>query len=570
MQIRLKETGEKKPRDALVDRAVPVAVRIRTRLVSLLVLITLQCWGCLQARAQTTAQDFSYHVVDRERTPGQVVAVLKPFATSWRGQVADRKNINAWSDTLTQALHAAGYPIGQVLVRAEDMKQAEQTHVLQFTVYLGAIGRLDVQNTSRVKEARLRRTLEHALCDAGKPIGQGCVLESARLERATQLVQDIPGVTLGGAPALDSQGVGTGQTHMTVETVPVGQAVSYDAIADNQGTDATGVLRLGATVSASNILGEGDAYSASLYTTNKHMWSGTLGASGPLGYDGLRWSLAAGRSLYSINNDVQVKAVADTVSAGVVYPFVRGLDANVYGAFDVLDTHTNTRYFGFNVQTHLYAGRFTLSGNNGDRAQQLGLSQWQGSVALTMGDQSNDDAEDVGPQRAGHYTKLAASVVRRQNLTSSGDFFAVANIRGQLASKNLDYSEMLSLGGLNGVRAYRADEGSVNQGVIASLDFRWRWVLPKSGQILPGVFVDVADGQLNRDPWLGWQAGYPTVPDVSNRRFLADYGVALDWVSTSGFTTSLAWARRFAFAQDSWIEPGSAGSRFWLSFTWKH
>ncbi|WP_345817775.1 ShlB/FhaC/HecB family hemolysin secretion/activation protein (plasmid) [Paraburkholderia sp. PREW-6R] len=542
------------------------------RIAAVLVALAIPCWPAGAAYAQTTAEGFTYHVVDHERTPGQITAMLQPFVDAWKGETADGSHIQAWSTRLTEVLHAGGYPIGQVLVTAEDARRAEQSHVLQFTVYLGQIGRLDVDNSSRVKEARLKRTLEHALCDKGRGIGEGCVLESSRLERATQLVQDIPGVTLGGAPALDSQGVGTGQTHMTVQTVPVGQAVSYDAIADNQGTDATGLLRLGATVSANNILGEGDSYSAALYTTNKHMWSGTLGASGPIGYSGLRWSLAAGRALYSINSDVQVKAVADTVSTGLVYPFVRGLDANVYGAFDLLDTHTKTSYpdFGFDVQTHLYASRLTFSGNNGDRAQQLGLSQWQGSVALTVGDQSNDDAQDVGPQRAGRYAKLSADLMRRQNLTSSTNLFAVANVRGQLASKNLDYSEMLSLGGLNGVRAYRADEGSVDQGVIASLDLRWRWVLPKGGQILPGPFVDFALGQLNRDPWPGWQAGYPTVSNVTNRRVLAGYGLAIDWVSTNGFTTSVAWARRFPFAQDSWVAPGSARSRFWLSFTWKH
>jgi len=515
---------------------------------------------------------FSYNILDAENQPGKVLAALQQLSDTWVAQPADAEHITTWSRGLSDVLRSVGYPIGQVIVMQADAEQAERSQNLRFSVYLGAIGRLDLHNTSRVNDERLLSTVRNALCDAARPVEQGCVLESSRLERATQLVQDIPGVTLAGAPALDAANVGTGQTHLTMETIATAKPWTAGLTSDNQGSQVTGLLRLGANASGNNLFGAGDAYNASLYTSNKHMWSGTAGASAPLGYNGLRWSVAAARSLYTIDQGVLLDSVGNTLSAGLTYPFIRGLDMNLNGALDVVDTSTSTTYpdFGLNVSTKLHSLRATLSGNNGDRAQQLGLSQWQASAAVTLGDQANNDAQDIGPQRAGHYAKLAASVVRRQNVTDSGALFALLNVRGQLANKNLDYSEMLSLGGLAGVRAYRSDEGSVNQGVLGSLDLKWRLPAPDGGQILPGLLLDAATGQLNRNPWTGWQAGYPTVRNVSNHRFLADYGVTLDWVTPSGFTISVVWARRFPFSGESWVAPGSANSRIWLTLAWQH
>ncbi|WP_133295793.1 ShlB/FhaC/HecB family hemolysin secretion/activation protein [Burkholderia reimsis] len=516
-----------------------------------------------------SVQRFSYSFNDQEAGLGKVSAQLAKQSAMWVGEVVDEVHMREWRGKLTAVLRQSGYPIGLIVLTKSAQADAQRTGVVQFRVFLGAIGRLDLKNTSRVSDERLLRTIRQAMCEEPQDVGHGCVLEASRLERATQLLQDIPGVSLASAPQLDSSGVATGETHMVMQTEPRGKPWTADLTLDNGGTHSTGSLRLGVVASGNNLFGAGDQYQASLFTTNKHMWSGSAGMSAPLGYDGLRWSTSVGRSLYSINEGVLVKAVADAVSVGVVYPFVRGLDLNVNGVLEAMETRTRVTYpdYGFAVHSRLHAIRGTLSGNDGDRSQQLGLSQWQGSVALTVGDQQNDDSQDVAPKRAGHYAKLFAAISRRQNVTDSGNIYAVANVRGQLSNKNLDYSEMLSLGGPSGVRAYRSDEGAVDQGVIASLDVKWRFAAPWGGQILPGVFADYAVGQVNRKPWLGWETGYPGVAHISNRRRLAGYGVSLDWVSQSGLTASLAWAKRFPFSDDSWISPGSANSRIWITLS---
>ncbi|WP_143188587.1 hypothetical protein [Burkholderia ubonensis] len=120
-----------------------------------------------------------------------------------------------------------------------------------------------------------------------------------------------------------------------------------------------------------------------------------MGVGAPLGYGGLRWAASLGCPRYTIDQGIVINSVADTASLGVVHPCVRGLDLNLNGALDLLQTRTRIRIrcpdFGFSVHSRLSYVRATLLGNNGERAQQLGLSQWQGQLALTARDQSNDD-----------------------------------------------------------------------------------------------------------------------------------------------------------------------------------
>src|SRR5205085_11147630 len=62
-------------------------------------------------------------------------------------------------------------------------------------------------------------------------------------------------------------------------------------------------------------------------------------------------------------------------------------------------------------------------------------------------------AADAATARTnGHFDKLTYSAMRLQRL--GGPFSLYGAVNGQLASKNLDVSEKMELGGMNAVRAY--------------------------------------------------------------------------------------------------------------------
>ena len=78
-------------------------------------------------------------------------------------------------------------------------------------------------------------------------------------------------------------------------------------------------------------------------------------------------------------------------------------------------------------------------------------------------------------------------------------------ISGQLASGNLDASEKMVLGGMDGVRAYPQGEGFGDEGLLATVEARR--MMPGLSDRVPGqvhllAFVDGGRISIDKDPWL--------------------------------------------------------------------
>jgi hemolysin activation/secretion protein len=481
--------------------------------------------------------------------------------------------VETWTARLTAALRQGGFPVAQALMTQADWRAAQETGQVTFTVFPGRISRIAIENKSRVQTPRLQRLATQALCGVATLQAEDvCLMEQPRFERATQLLQDLPGVALDGAPRF-GPGQGAGDVEAVFAIAEKGEPWSVDAGIDNSGQKATGTNRLSASLKANNLLGLGEDYAASAAVTTQRMWAGSLSGSVPILYDGLRLTAGLTRQQYSVAAaSTSFAGTANTGSLGLTHPFARGLDFNLWGAVSYLHSQTGVNYkdYGFSTNGRIDALKLSLSANNGDRAQQLRTDLWSVTGALTLGHQGNDDALDSGPRRRGGYGKFGASAFARLGLSRSGDLFTTASLGVQLASRNLDYSEKLALGGPNAVRAYRTDEGSADAGVTLNLGLTQRLSITQGHQIQFGPIVDVAFARVNARPWANWRQSYPGVPDVKNNRTLAGYGAQLDWLTPYGFTVSASAAKAFGFSDGSWIEPGKQPVRYWLSLAWSH
>src|SRR6185503_13767388 len=130
---------------------------------------------------------------------------------------------------------------------------------------------------------------------------------------------------------------------------------------------------------------------------------------------------------------------------------------------------------------------------------------------------------------------------RLQNV--SDNFSLYGSINGQFASKNLDISEKMGLGGPYAVRAYPVGEAYGDEGYFVNLEARLR--LPKFSQSMPGQvhlvgFVDAGRVKINRDPWPG--AGAP------NHRSLGATGLGLTWADANNFALSAYYAVKLGHA----------------------
>ncbi len=130
-----------------------------------------------------------------------------------------------------------------------------------------------------------------------------------------------------------------------------------------------------------------------------------------------------------------------------------------------------------------------------------------------------------------------------------------AAINGQLASKNLDVSEKMELGGMNAVRAYPEGEAYADQGYVLSVEARLL-LAPLSpaqrGQVQLLAFVDSGSVERDKQPWTSG----------ANRRTLSGAGVGAVWSEANNFMVRAYYARKLG-SELATSAPDRSG-RFWI------
>ncbi len=470
---------------------------------------------------------------------------------------------------MSQISRNEGLVVSRVLVTPADKAIALQTGVLKFTVLEGVVGKVNVINTSKVNDERLVKTLASAVCssvtvDAKTPNSGVCdgnqVLQAKAMERATLLVADLPGVQVSPI-GLSGKEVGIGQTAMAVkvDSNPNVKPVTLKAEIDNYGARSVGTNRLTLSAIGINLLGNGDVTSGSVTASNRKLYSGNLNFSAPIYYSGLRGNVGLSKTYFTVDN-VKLAGHSEGITLGLSHPLARVYDYNLKGTVNY-NHSTGKSTFGGSLLSDNGSDTVALglSLDDGDKLRQLGQSYTQASIGFLAGrlkiqDLASQKADALSANNAGSYSKVTYSVLRKQNLTDAADGkapYALLNVRGQMAEKNLAGGEKMTLGGISGVRAYPADEPSADQGNVLQMDIRQPFQLG-SVAMNAGVFFDVASVKLNAKPWT----------TNANRRTLKGYGVGLDVQPMNNVALSLLWAK--PVGSETSITDPTKKSRVWV------
>ena len=205
--------------------------------------------------------------------------------------------------------------------------------------------------------------------------------------------------------------------------------------------------------------------------------------------------------------------------------------------------------------TERKANVFTASlyGNHRDTIGGGGLNRF--SLAASAGDIDIITAAALAADQAtarsnGSFNKLAFYGSRLQTVTDR--LFLYAAINGQFASKNLDISEKMGLGGMYGVRAYPTGEAYGDEGYLVNLEARYRLGQLGPGQVHLIGFVDTGRVTIDKNPWT---AG-------NNHRSLSAAGIGLTWAEVGNFSLSMYWAHKLGNAVATSAPDKS--SRFWI------
>ncbi len=436
---------------------------------------------------------------------------------------------------------------GFFLAQAYLPVQEIQDGAVSIAVIEGQYGTITLNN-----QTRLSNDLAQSHLDG---LNSGDVIQSAPLESRLLLLSDLPGVKV---KSTLIPGASVGASDLNVELTP-GPLISGEVDFDNAGNRYTGEYRLGATVNINNPTGHGDVASLRVMTTGQglnyarasyqiHVGKAMVGAA----YSGLKYKL--GREFESL----RANGTAEIASIYGSYPLIRSRNNNLYAGLAYDDKTFQDRVDSTSTVTDKKAQVLmaSLHGDQRDRfggggVSTYGLTWSTGNIDIVTPAARVIDAATA--KANGHFDKLGFRAMRLQRVTDSVSVSAAIN--GQVASKNLDSSEKMELGGMYGVRAYPEGEAYADKGYVLTLEARY--LLPKFSTTMPGQmhligFVDTGSVTTHKHPW----AAGP------NTRTLSGAGIGLSWVEANNFSARLYYAVKLG-NEKATSAPDESG-RFWI------
>ncbi|MFJ7566474.1 ShlB/FhaC/HecB family hemolysin secretion/activation protein [Herminiimonas sp. NPDC097707] len=451
--------------------------------------------------------------------------------------------LRGMASKIARYYHVRGYLLAQAYLPAQDIKDG----VVTIAVLEGHYGKVTVRNSTNLSD-----DLANGLLSG---LNSSDAVSIAPLETSLLLLSDLPGVNVRSTLV---PGASVGASDLIVDVTP-GQRVTGAVDVDNGGNRYTGAHRVGATVNINNPTGLGDVATLRALTSGSGL--NYARASYQVQIDRAKAGVAYASMRYRLGEEFESLQANGTAQIASVYgsvPLIRSRSNNLYAVinFDAKTFQDKVDSTATRADKKARVAMASLTGDHRDGFGGGGLSTYAftwttGQIDIKSAASLAADAATV--QSNGHYDKLGFNAMRLQRVTDTLSLYAAAN--GQLASKNLDTSEKMGLGGANGVRAYPEGEAYADQGYVLNLEVRA--LLPRlserqSGQMQLIGFVDTGTATLNKNPWVAGQ----------NRRTLSGAGVGFNWVDNDNFVVKAYYARKLGNAT-AMSAPDKTG-RFWL------
>lgn len=416
-------------------------------------------------------------------------AELQQALQRYTGRELDLTGLREAARGITQLYRSRGYLVARAYLPAQEIKDGQVT----IGVQEGVIGQVRAEPEPGV---RLSRGMQQRFTDA-LPAGQ--IIREQDLERVLLRLSDIAGVSVR-AVLTPSKQPGAADIVLKISEMT---AWTARASIDNYGNYYTGSNRLSTNISLNDAFGFGESLFFNAQNTFEGLEIRGLGYRQPLGASGISLGANYAELDYRIGKGLKTADADGTATVSSVFAdasLLRSRRANIN--FNLAEEH---RHFedavgAFHVKKSAVFRSATLYGNWQDNW--AGSNQW--NLGFGIGKLSKDTPIDEALDRltanaAGTYKKTTLSFSRLQDL--GGGYSLYGSLRGQLADKNLDASEKMSLGGPDGVRAYPVGELAGDDGVLGRLELRKFLGMLGPAYTEATLFADAGKVKINKDPW---------------------------------------------------------------------
>lgn len=418
--------------------------------------------------------------------------ILKPY----EAKNLSFKEIQEIVALITKAYRDEGYFVARAYIPAQDLQA--QDGVLKIAIIEGGYGEFKLENSSLVKNSILQAKLDTAKNKEAIAIKD--------LQRALLLINDTPGVKVSSTKIAAGKEVGTSDFIIgTQSTEPYNGYV----IGDNYGSDYTGKHRVMAGVDINSPFKIGDKISLSaLSSENMGLLNGRVGYGFPIYDNGLRGEISYSKTTYELGDkyeNLDALGHADSFVALFTYPIIRSNSEN-------LNTYLRTSFNKMNDEIRAISSNVkknTVVSKLGVDYSKNHLifgkySQTKIDTSLSLGrlnfNNSADEADDKkGANTNGNFSKINIELENNTLLNEKINWKNKLQLQYALGNKNLDGSEDLSLGGINGVKVYPSGEESAENGYIYTTETTYTFPSYVGINSKIGLFYDIGKVKMSKD-----------------------------------------------------------------------
>lgn len=373
----------------------------------------------------------------------------------------------------------------------------------------------------------------------------GDIIRSRSLETSLYNISELHGVNVAGVL---SPGAEEGTSDLTVRIRP-GKKFAATVYAENYGSKSSGRYRYGLQTALLGLGDTGGRLTAGCLISNSDLHNYNLGWDMPVGHSGTNLGISYSRMDYelgSLYSALGAKGIADTWSLYGTTPLWRTAKNTLlvtYG-YAYRNLKDEIRRYGINIRKHSHAVHVGLDGMLRDRDDALHyrVTAYHGLVGA---DSEWGQVMGEAARTLGHFTKGEVELTALKTFDKSWD--VLMKFQAQIASRNLDSSEKIYLGGARGVRAYPNGEGSGDDGCLGTVELRYH--TPVKGLTLSS-YLDM--GHVRR-----------TDDHRSGTETLRGWGIGLTYQNVDNWFARLDYARRIG-APEGLSRDAMSSQRMWF------